>query len=74
MVDIQSATADNRRGKKIERRKKKTKGRKYNGQGGHNKLQVFRFHEIGKYIVIWVAAARASVILALTTCYSNKPL
>jgi len=42
MVDIQSATAENRRGNKIEDRKKKPQGKKYNvricyTQGGHKK-------------------------------------
>jgi len=43
MVDIQSVTAEIRRGKKEEERrtKKETRGRKYNGlpysTGGHNK-------------------------------------
>jgi len=41
MVDIQSPTAENRRGKKEIRKKKVTTAAKYNGQpinmGGHNK-------------------------------------
>ena len=40
MLDIQSATAENRRGKKKERRKKQDENVTYASatQGGHNKL------------------------------------
>jgi len=51
MVDIQSATAEIRRGKKEE--EKRNHRTKYNGlpysQGGHNK-QNFRMYTVGNFV------------------------